>query len=119
MLWAMTPLFHPKIEDVSLQAVLHALSDPLRVAIFTEIAASSMPRACSSFAGVSDKAIPKSTLSQHFRVLREAGLIHSERHGVEMRNTPRCEEINQRFPGLLPAIIAAHQVQLLDKSAAP
>jgi DNA-binding transcriptional ArsR family regulator len=34
--------------------------------------------------------IPKSSLSQHFKALREAGLIRSERHGVEMRNTSRC-----------------------------
>ena len=59
----------------------------------------------------SDRTIPKSTLSQHFKVLREAGLIRSERHGVEMQNTSRCQEIESRFPGLLPAIINAHSIQ--------
>jgi DNA-binding transcriptional ArsR family regulator len=52
--------------------------------------------------------IPKSSLSQHFKVLREAGLIRSERQGVEMRNTSRCGEVDVRFPGLLPAILDAH-----------
>jgi len=48
--------------------------------------------------GISEKAVPKSTLSQHFNVLREAGLIHSERRGVQMQNSSRCAEIERRFP---------------------
>jgi DNA-binding transcriptional ArsR family regulator len=107
----MSPLFHPKIEDVPLEAVLHALSEPVRVAIFCDIAAATSPRTCSNFLSVADKSIPKSTLSQHFKALREAGLIYSERHGVEMRNVSRCAEVNARFPGLVPAIIQAHMVQ--------
>jgi DNA-binding transcriptional ArsR family regulator len=55
--------------------------------------------------------IPKSSLSQHFKVLREAGLIHSERQGVEMHNTSRCAEVDERFPGLLAAIITAHGIE--------
>jgi len=113
-----SPLFHPSIEDVLLEAVLHALSDPVRMAIFTQIAASSTPQTCSCFLKVSDKAIPKSTLSQHFKMLREAGLIRAERQGVEMRNVSRCEEINVRFPGLLPAIIEAHRAQSGGKATA-
>ena len=53
----------------------------------------------------------KSTLSQHFKVLREAGLIRSERLGVEMQNTSRCKEIDHRFPGLIAAIVNAHKRQ--------
>jgi DNA-binding transcriptional ArsR family regulator len=67
------------------------------------------------FLTVSDKAIPKSTLSQHFRVLREAGLIRGERRGVEMHNTSRCAEIEQRFPGLIAAIVHAHTIQSKDE----
>jgi DNA-binding transcriptional ArsR family regulator len=108
----MRPLFHPSIEDVTVEAILHALSDPVRVAIFADIAGSNCSQTCSDFLHVSEKAIPKSTLSQHFKALREAGLIRGERHGVEMRNTSRCAEIDQRFPGLIPAIVNAHKVQL-------
>jgi len=50
-------------------------------------------------------------LSQHFKVLRDAGLIRSERVGVEMRNTSRCTEIETRFPGLVAAIVNAHRIQ--------
>jgi DNA-binding transcriptional ArsR family regulator len=110
------PLFHPSIEDVTVEAILHALSDPVRVAIFIDIAGSNCSQTCSDFLHVSEKAIPKSTLSQHFKALREAGLIRGERHGVEMRNTSRCAEIDQRFPGLIPAIVNAHKVQLATQS---
>jgi DNA-binding transcriptional ArsR family regulator len=104
----MRPLFHPSVDDIRLEAVLHALSDPVRAAIFIDIAAAACPQTCSTFASVGDRSIPKSSLSQHFKVLREAGLIRSERQGVEMHNTSRCAEIEIRFPGLIPAIINAH-----------
>jgi len=104
-------MFHPALEDITLEGVLHALSDPVRSAIFLEIASADCALACNAFSQVGERAVAKSTLSQHFKVLREAGLIHSERQGVEMRNTSRCMEIETRFPGLIPAIVNAHAVQ--------
>ena len=112
----MRPLFHPSIEDITVEGILHALSDPVRVAIFTDIASSECSQNCTNFINVSERPIPKSTLSQHFKALREAGLIRGERHGVEMRNTSRCAEIDQRFPGLIPAIVNAHKVQLASQN---
>ncbi len=114
----MRPLFHPSIEDVTVEAILHALSDPVRVAIFADIASSDCSQNCSTFLNVSEKAVPKSTLSQHFKALREAGLIRGERHGVEMQNTSRCAEIDQRFPGLIAAIVSAHEIQSEEKARA-
>jgi DNA-binding transcriptional ArsR family regulator len=111
----MRPLFHPSIEDVTVEAILHALSDPVRVAIYADIVGSECSQNCSNFLRVSDKAIPKSTLSQHFKALREAGLIRGERIGVEMHNTSRCAEIEKRFPGLISSIVNAHNVQLSGK----
>ena len=111
----MKPLFHPSIEDVTVEGILHALSDPVRVAIYAQIAASDCPRICSNFLNVSERTIPKSTLSQHFKALREAGLIRGERRGVEMHNTSRCTELDKRFPGLIAAILNAHRVQSLGK----
>jgi DNA-binding transcriptional ArsR family regulator len=107
----MRPLFHPSIGDITVEGILHALSDPVRVAIYVDITAQECSHNCSTFLTVSNKAIPKSTLSQHFRALREAGLIRSERHGVEVHNTSRCPEIEQRFPGLIRAIVNAHAIQ--------
>ena len=114
----MRPLFHPSIEDVTVEGILHALSDPVRVAIYADIVGSACSQNCSTFLNVSEKAIPKSTLSQHFKALREAGLIRGERRGVEMHNTSRCPEIDQRFPGLIAAIVSAHNVQSQTKRRA-
>ena|ERR1700710_1255202 len=113
----MKPLFHPSVEDVTVEGVLHALSDSVRVAIFAEIAGSTCSRNCSNFLNVRDQTIPKSTLSLHFKTLREAGLIHSERRGVEMHNTSRCTEIEKRFPGLIPAIVNALNIQSRKKTS--
>lgn len=110
----MRPLVHPSIEDITVEGILHALSDPVRAAIYAELAVSS-GATCSNFLKISDRDIPKSTLSQHFRALREAGLIRSERQGVEMRNCTRCTEVEQRFPGLLVAIMKAHQAQAQER----
>jgi DNA-binding transcriptional ArsR family regulator len=112
----MRPLFHPSVEDITVEAVLHALSDPVRVAIYADIVGQECAQNCSNFLRVSEKAIPKSTLSQHLKVLREAGLIRGERRGVEMYNTSRCAEIEKHFPGLIMAIVNAHNVQLEGKT---
>src|SRR5437899_954593 len=74
----MRPLFHPSIDEVTVEAILHALADPVRVAIYAEIIRSGCSRSCSSLLNVSEKAVPKSTLSQHFNVLRAAGLNRYE-----------------------------------------
>ena len=114
----MRPLFHPDVEDVPVEAILHALSDPVRVAIFVNIVGQECPQSCSAFLHLREKSIPKSTLSQHFKVLREAGLIRGERRGVEMHNTSRCAEIEQRYPGLIATIVNAHNIQLADEAKA-
>jgi DNA-binding transcriptional ArsR family regulator len=107
----MKPLYHPSIEDITVEGILHALSDPLRVAIYAKIVGTECSHTCSKFLGIADRTIPKSTLSQHFKALREAGLIRGERRGNEMHNTSRCAEIEQRFPGLIRAIVTAHYIQ--------
>ncbi len=107
----MRPLTHPSIDDVTVEGILHALSDPVRATIYWQLSCADSANSCSAFLKLDDRCIPKSTLSQHFRALREAGLIRSERRGVEMLNTTRCLEIEERFPGLLPAIKNAQAIQ--------
>lgn len=114
----MRPLLHPALEDITVEGILHALSDPVRAAIFCQIAGTTSPLTCSALQTVSERTIPKSTLSQHFKALREAGLIRSERQGVEMRNLSRCAEVDARFPGLLAAIVDARQRQARPARAA-
>jgi DNA-binding transcriptional ArsR family regulator len=113
----MKPIFHPPLHAITLEGIFHALSDPARAAIFANIALSQCPQTCTAFTQISSRAIPKSTLSQHFNALREAGLIRSERRGVEMHNISRCDELEQRFPGLIPSILTAYKKQLQETSS--
>ena len=107
----MRPLYHPSLDDMSVEGILHALSDPVRAHILAKILRADGAQTCSAFLEISDRHIPKSTLSQHFKALREAGLIRSERKGVELHNTSRCQEIASRFGPLLNAVLAAHLAQ--------
>ena len=115
----MRTLVHPPLEDLTVEGILHALSDPARVEIFAQLLRADRPQICSDFLCVRDRNIPKSTLSQHFKVLREAGLIHSERRGVELRSISRLPEVERRFPGLIPAIIQALAAQSRGHVARP
>lgn len=114
----MRPLIHPAIEDVRPEAILHALADPSRAAIFARILRAGCVEACSALSAVGDRVIPKSSLSNHFKVLREAGLIRSERHGVEVRNHSRWTEVEARFPGLLTGIINAYATDVAPDTRA-
>jgi len=102
------PFLHPALADVALESVLYALADPVRLAIVCKLSSGGCPMNCSSAAPLS---LPKSTQSHHYQVLREAGLIRSERRGTEVVNTLRCAEINEKFPGVIPAILAASVAQ--------
>ncbi len=92
----------PDRDELQLEAVLHALSDPQRLRIVRELAADPEPRACRSF-GLE---VTKSTCTHHFRVLREAGLITQEVKGTSRMNSLRRADLDARFPGLLDAVLA-------------
>ena len=95
------PLPHPELEQIDLAAVLHALSDPVRLRIVACLASAGDARTCKSF----ELPVTKSTCTHHFRVLREAGVIRQRLEGTTRLNTLRREELDQRFPGLLDAVL--------------
>ncbi len=92
----------PLIDDVTLAAVMAALSDPVRVAIVRGLAADG-ECTCGAF----DLGISKATRSHHFRVLREAGLTHTRAEGTHRHVSLRRNEVDARFPGLLGAVLTA------------
>ena len=98
----MRSLHHPGREQLDLPAVLYALSDPTRLEIVRRLAADG-ERACGTF-GLSTT---KATLSHHFKVLREAGLIQTRVEGVHRYNSLRKQDLEARFPGLLKAVLKA------------
>src|SRR4029453_443325 len=107
----MRPLFHPASEDITVEGLLHELSDPVRAQIYAEIAKDDCPQICPAFLRMSDRVVPKSTLSQHFKVLREAGLIRSERRGVELQNTIRHDDRPDGFGKVTRASMQPHKAQ--------
>lgn len=108
----MRPLYHPAIKDITVQSILHALSDPVRVHIYMDLARSECTKNCTTFHSINDMQLPKSTLSQHFKILREAGLIFSERKGVEMHNRTRCDELRPIYGNMIKGIIEAYIRQM-------
>ncbi|MCW4461599.1 helix-turn-helix domain-containing protein [Sphingomonas sp. BT-65] len=99
----MDRLVHPDLKDVSLAAALHALADPVRL----DIVAKLVECPClNSTASCPTTGIPKSTLSNHFNVLRAAGLIETSAEGRERINRLRRADFDARFPGLLDSILA-------------
>jgi DNA-binding transcriptional ArsR family regulator len=97
------PLEHPPRAALELPAVLHALSDPVRLKIVARLAAEGGERACGSL----DLPVTKSTSSHHFKVLREAGVIHQRECGTQRLTSVRVDDLEARFPGLLGAVLAA------------
>jgi len=96
------PFLHPPIAEIGLESILYALADPVRLGIVRKLAARNCPMNCMSAA---PEDLPKSTQSHHYQILREAGLIRSERRGTEVVNSLRCAEIEEKFPGLIAKIL--------------
>ena len=98
----MKPLHHPQTDDLALETVLGALSDPGRLAIVAQLAASG-ELACRDL----DIGVAPSTASHHCKTLREAGVVRTRAQGTERLMTLRREDLDARFPGLLTAILEA------------
>jgi DNA-binding transcriptional ArsR family regulator len=98
---------HPRREEIELGGVLHALSDPVRLKIVAALAATDGEPSCGSF----NVPVTKSTCTHHFKVLREAGVIHQRQEGTARLNTLRRDDLEARFPGLLETILGAASTQ--------
>ena len=93
---------HPRRDEIELAAVLHAVSDPVRLQIVAALAEGD-GLTCGSI----DVPVAKSTCTHHFRVLREAGVIHQRQEGTARLNSLRRDDLDARFPGLLTTILDA------------
>jgi DNA-binding transcriptional ArsR family regulator len=103
----MSRLTHPNLNDVPLAALLHALSDPTRLEIvrrLDEDLRAGQGLACNCAA---PDGIPAATLSNHFNILRSAGLILGRKEGTKVIHRLRRDEVDDRFPGVLDAVLAA------------
>lgn len=91
---------HPDPKDFVLERIFHALSDPVRLEIVRHLAGVN-----EATCGELDGGRPKSSVSHHFRILREAGLVQTRIAGTVHQNTLRRKELDGRFPGLLAAVL--------------
>lgn len=92
----------PDLADIQLGPVLHALSDPTRLAVVLQIEADG-ERCCGALA----VDVAKSTLSQHLRVLREAGITRTRACGNQRWVSLRRDDLDTLFPGLLDVVLRA------------
>lgn len=102
----MRDVHHPRSEEISLPNVLHALSDPIRLEI-VDVLAQTGEHNCSS---LGNGIVSKSTLSHHFKVLREAGITWTRVEGTQRLVSLRDDDLEERFPGLLESVLSATKV---------
>jgi DNA-binding transcriptional ArsR family regulator len=95
-------LYHPDPKDISLAGVLYALGDPVRLEIVRRLATKG-EQPCAAL----DLAIARSTMSHHFKVLRESGVLYCRKEGTQHLNSLRREDLDALFPGLLDAVLQA------------
>jgi DNA-binding transcriptional ArsR family regulator len=106
--WLAAPGIDPLVpatpEALDLPTILHALSDPVRLLMISHLS-DGQEHTCGSF----ELPVSKSTRSHHSRVLREAGVIAQRIDGKCRYNRLRRNELEQRFPGLLDAVLQANE----------
>lgn len=93
--------YQPNINEVKLSYILHALSDPIRIQI-VKFLAEEGEQHCSAF---TQYTLKKSTLSHHYKVLRESGIIALRIQGRHYYYSVRETDLNNRFPTLLSLIL--------------
>jgi DNA-binding transcriptional ArsR family regulator len=95
---------HPELADIDLTSVLFALSDPARLDLVRQLATQGPLTVAQCQA--TEPGMPKSTFSHHLKTLREAGVVRNEPAGRQRVVTLRRQELDERFPGLVDAVLA-------------
>ena len=103
----------PQPERLDLFAVLNCLADPIRLSIVAQLAVTD-DLECGTF----EVPVTKSTLSHHFRVLRESGVIATTKSGTRSLNRLRRAELDEAFPGLLPSVLNGSRAALSSTTLA-
>ncbi|WP_423710074.1 ArsR/SmtB family transcription factor [Nocardia iowensis] len=104
---------HPERDQIRLANVLAALGNPLRLCIVRVLA-----DGCEHTCGSIVDGVPKSNLTHHYRVLRDAGIIWQRPSGRETLQSLRREDLDARFPGLLDSLLAAARREAEGSTAA-
>ena len=100
----MAQFLHPSLSDISLDMVMHALAEPTRLRIVQRLSETEEADGLTCSQGVCDS-VPRATMSNHYSVLRNAGLIESRKRGTAVLNRLRRDDVDARFPGLLETVL--------------
>ncbi|MGI8780756.1 MAG: ArsR/SmtB family transcription factor [Solirubrobacteraceae bacterium] len=93
---------HPDTDELDLLAVLHALSDPVRMQVVQTLA-----QGGEHSWGALEVPVAKSTLSHHLKVLRSAGVTRTRNEGQRCFVDLRADDLEARFPGVLRSLLAS------------
>ncbi|EOD69345.1 ArsR/SmtB family transcription factor [Amycolatopsis vancoresmycina] len=99
------PIAHPAREEITVEGVLRALADPVRLAIVRQLAGTEQEIAC----GGLTVPVTKSTLTHHLSILRQAGVVAGRQEGTTRFNSLRRNDLDALFPGLLNGVLAAQR----------
>jgi DNA-binding transcriptional ArsR family regulator len=99
----LSPLVHPSPDEITVEGVLRALADPVRLAIVRQLAAADHEIAC----GALTVPVTKSTITHHLGILRQAGVVAGRQEGTTRFNSLRRKDLDALFPGLLGGVLAA------------
>nr|WP_294915683.1 helix-turn-helix domain-containing protein [uncultured Neokomagataea sp.] len=94
-------LDNPDLSSIDLLTVLRALADPIRLEIVRQLHERG-EATCAELL----RNRPKSSMSHHFHVLRESGILQTRVEGLHYYNSLRRKELDQSFPGLMASILA-------------
>lgn len=87
----------PNLKKMPLSAIFDAFSDPARIEIILVLL-----RQEETSCGECNKGVlSKSTMSHHFRVLQEAGIIQRREEGKIHYLSVRSDEMEARLPGFI------------------
>ncbi|KAB2346461.1 ArsR/SmtB family transcription factor [Actinomadura rudentiformis] len=96
---------HPERDQIRIEDVLSALGNPIRLSVIRVLDAGGEHN-CTSVLGILG-VTSKSTMTHHWRVLRESGVVWQQPSGRENLVTLRRDDLDARYPGLLDAVLAA------------
>ncbi|MGK3205259.1 ArsR/SmtB family transcription factor [Amycolatopsis sp. MEPSY49] len=102
---ALPPIVHPGLDEITIEGVLRALADPVRLDIVRQLAAAGCELSC----GTLTVPVTKSTITHHLSILRQAGVVAGRQEGTTRFNSLRRNDLDALFPGLLDSVLAAQR----------
>ncbi|WPU66732.1 ArsR/SmtB family transcription factor [Peredibacter starrii] len=88
-----------RIKSVSIDQVMKALGDPVRISVVKQLLDAGEEMACGTF----EHSLTKATFSHHIKILLDAGVISRREDGTR-KFLSLNEALDKEYPGLLKLI---------------